>query len=68
MRLQDDTIGYLSKRSYIAVVSNESLRGLLENERLQNEILSIDAADDREKVMQDAISTFQFKVLLKLLH
>lgn len=41
-------------RYSLAPAGDESLRGMLKDERLQNEILAIDAADDREKVHQDS--------------
>ena len=42
-----------------APAGDESLRGMLKDERLQNEILVIDAADDREKVNQYSFVCFQ---------
>ena len=34
----------------VLAVHDESLRGMLKDERLQKEILAVDTADDREKV------------------
>ena len=47
-------------------MSDESLKGLLKDERLQKEILTIDAADDREKVLQDALSKCQLTAVLNV--
>ena len=35
----------------VIAVSDESLRGMLKDERLQKEIIAIDTADDREEVV-----------------
>lgn len=51
---------------YVLAVKDDSLRGMLKDERLQKEILAVDTADDREKVHQCGFALCQHLLICLL--